>query len=354
MKVRGLIMALILGPGLVALAATNAHAVAGKFTGAPPGAVLSGGSLTLELEEPVDGKTEITVPVSQQGEFDTPAGVDQQKAKRCRYTNDKGETTSFRCGAYLAFGGGAAIAGTSGGQATSRLNRQIWRFDALFTAGGTTTLGSADASTTANVPGTRTASGGLSGLTGFTGGLMFRTHLPRAWTGPLGDLYGFFRWQEHAGRNGTGAEGDVHPTAGNDVSTSFKRYRDLEFGLGKSFDIFCRPNGRCQQLGIHAGVSLQYNRATVAWNESGGGGRSESVSTEAWRTGFVTGATYQISLEEAFGEGWAPFFALFGADFRYVPNMTVNGTSSTFPAFTYRGFVDPWEVTTWAGAGMSF
>jgi hypothetical protein len=106
---------------VIAMSATDALAVAGKFTSAPPGVTaLSGGSLTLELDQPVDGKTEITVPVNQQGEFATPAGVDERNVKGCRYTNDKGETTSFRCGGYLAFGAGAAAVAMTGASSAAQ------------------------------------------------------------------------------------------------------------------------------------------------------------------------------------------------------------------------------------------
>ena len=115
---RGVGAVLLVSAGFIGVFTTDAFAVAGKFTSAPPGAALSGGSLTLELEAPVDGKTEITVPVSQQGEFDVPAGVEERKTKRCRYTNDKGETATFPCGAYLALGGGAASTAATSGKGT--------------------------------------------------------------------------------------------------------------------------------------------------------------------------------------------------------------------------------------------
>jgi hypothetical protein len=86
---------------MIAIPATDAFAVAGKFTSAPPGAALSG----------VNGQSAVTVPVNERGEFTTPPGVEQDNIKNCRYRNDKGETTSFRCGGYLAFGGAAAGAG---------------------------------------------------------------------------------------------------------------------------------------------------------------------------------------------------------------------------------------------------
>lgn len=340
--------------GLIGFPTTDAFAVAGKMTSAPPGVALSGGSLTLELEEPLpDGKTEITVPVSQQGEFDVPAGVDEHKTKRCRYTNDKGETTTFRCGGYLAFGSGAVATTASGWASTTERATDSWTFDALFAFGGSTSLGSTDATTTASVPGAQRFTSGLGGLAGATSTVMFRAHLPLKLTGPLGDVWGYFRWNEHINRSAAGGEGDVHPAPGNDVSTSFKRGRDLEVGVGKSFSTFCR-NGFCQYFGIHVGASFQQNEITVSWNEGGGGGGlAERVSNQVWQTSFVTGAWYQFPLANL-GPDLDRLSAIFGVDFRRIPNMNVNGQSSTFGNFSYLGSIDPWEVTTWAGLGMAF
>lgn len=354
-SVKGLLTGLSICIGLVGLTATNVYAVAGKFTDSPPGAALSGGSLTLELGEPVDGKTEITVSVTQQGEFAVPPGVDESNVRQCRYTNDKGETTSFRCGAYLAFGAGAAALGSAGSSWASVKDRSQhgWTFDALIALGGTTSLGGTDATTTANVNGAQRFNSGLNGLSGLTGSLMFRAHLPRNWTGPLGDVWGYFRWNEHSDRKATGAEGDVHPTPGRDVSTQFRRGRDLEVGLGKSFTTVCHQDGACQYFGVHIGASFQQNKATVLWNESGGGGRDESASSKVWQTSLVTGAWYQFPLSQL-GTGWDMMSAVLGVDFRRIPNMSVNGQSSAFGNFSYVGSIDPWEVTTWAGLGMAF
>jgi hypothetical protein len=59
---------------MIAIPATDAFAVAGKFTSAPPGAALSGGELTLELNEPVNASgsragqyQELPVPERQRG-----------------------------------------------------------------------------------------------------------------------------------------------------------------------------------------------------------------------------------------------------------------------------------------------
>ena len=101
--------------GLVVVMATDAFAVAGKIVTTPPGvSALSGGELTLDLGDPVGGKTEIIVQLDAQGEFVTPPGVEKSNITRCRYKNDKGEETGwFHCGGYLAFGGEAAPATSS-------------------------------------------------------------------------------------------------------------------------------------------------------------------------------------------------------------------------------------------------
>jgi hypothetical protein len=115
MNVKGLLACFFLCVGLVGVMATDAFAVAGKIVSTPPGvSALSGGELTLELGEPVGGKTEIIVRLDAQGEFVTPPGVEKSNITRCRYKNDKGEETGwFRCGGYLAFEGGAALSTSS-------------------------------------------------------------------------------------------------------------------------------------------------------------------------------------------------------------------------------------------------
>jgi opacity protein-like surface antigen len=143
--------------GSIGISATEAFAVAGKFTSAPPGVTaLSGGSLTLELDQPVDGKTEVTVPVNPQGEFATPAGVDERNVKGCRYTNDKGETSSFRCGGYLAFGAGTGAAAMAGGSSAAQpLGKLLGSTTLRFSAFGGYNL----ANDVSDISGTGTFSG---------------------------------------------------------------------------------------------------------------------------------------------------------------------------------------------------
>jgi hypothetical protein len=124
-------------------------------------------------------------------------------------------------------------------------------------------------------------------------------------------------------------------------------------GLGKSFQTICHKDGSCQYFGIHAGASFQQNETMVLWNESGGGGKSESAASKVWQTSVVTGAWYQVPLA-GIGSGWDAWSCILGVDFRKIPNMNVNGGSSTFNNFSYLGSIDPWEVTTWAGVGMAF
>jgi hypothetical protein len=249
---------------------------------------------------------------------------------------------------------GAAAAASSGWSSVAEKSRHSWTFDAIISIGGTTSLGSTDATTTASVPGTQSFSSGLNGFSGPTGSLMFRAHLPKSLTGPLGDLWGFFRWNEHFNRSATGGEGDAHvPTPGNDVSTTYTRLRDLEVGLGKSFQTFC--NAVCQYFGVYAGASFQQNQISVNWNETGGGGLAQSSTSKTWQTSVVAGAWYQFPLAGlASGPQWEALSFILGIDFRRIPNMSVNGVSSTFGNFSYVGSIDPWEVTTWAGLGMAF
>jgi hypothetical protein len=157
---RGLVVGLFICMGFIGLTATQAFAVAGKFISAPEGVALSGGNLTLELEEPVDGKTEITVPVSQ-GKFNVPDGVDENKSQRCRYKNEKGEETGwFRCEGYLVFGSGMAAA--SGGGMAGGLMGGLFGTGGLefvIGGGGVTAFGGGNDGTSASSVSSSTTSG---------------------------------------------------------------------------------------------------------------------------------------------------------------------------------------------------
>ncbi len=341
--------------GWIAFSTVEAFAVAGKFTSAPPGVALSGGELTLELDEPVNGQSTVTVPVTN-GAFTTPAGVDKQNIRTCRYTNDKGETTAFDCGAYLAFGAGAAATGaaaaTSGWTAPTMRDPSAWAFDATAFVGGTGSIGSKDATTT----GTGTAAGqgtsGLDGLAGATYGLMLRAHLPLKLTGALGDIWGFVRWNQHSGRDGHGGSANLHnPVPGNESSTSLKRYADIEIGVGKSFETYCPENGPCHYFGAYAGYSLQRTKISTSTNEIV---TAPTFEDTKWNSSVVTGAWYQIPLA-GIGTGFEAYSFVFGVDFRRVPCMSVSGPSPTFPNTSYRGTTEEfWEYTGWGGINVSF
>ena len=350
---KGLVLGFVMCMGLIGFQAGEALAVAGKDVVVTAGTILAGATVEFELND----STTVTRQVDQQGQVELPLNVNRDTVRTC-YRRDQtatGETRNrIECGWWLpAASAAAAAAGGSASDAGLSSPPKILGVDVILGVGGTTALGGTNATTTANVPGTQMVNGGLGGLTGFTGSVLARVHLPLDWAGPGGDIWGYFRWNQHADRSATGAEVDAHSTLGKDVSTTFKRGQDLEVGIGYSYRMFCDRLNSCQSLGVHAGASFQQNRITVSWDESGGGGRKESADNKVWKTGVAAGLLYELPFSHLVGKG-TPFSAFLGLDFRYVPNMSVDGVSSTFGNFRYLGSVDPWEVTTWTGLGMAF
>jgi hypothetical protein len=208
--------------------------------------------------------------------------------------------------------------------------------------GGTTSLGKPDATSTGTGFGTGTSS--MGSLNGPTGSLMLRMHLPTKWTGPLGDIWMFARYNAQFNRSGTGGAADVHaPVPGNETFTKLKRGQDIEVGAGKSFHTF---DG--QYLGVYAGASFQQNKITTMSNEAG---PVRVFENEQWKTSVATGAWYQFPLSGV-GPGWERLSAIFGVDFRRVPCMNVTGMS---PITTYRGKTESfWETTPYAGINLAF
>jgi hypothetical protein len=82
--------------------------------------------------------------------------------------------------------------------------------------------------------------------------------------------------------------------------------------------------------------------------------RAPSFENTEWKHSVVTGAWYQIPLA-GIGTGFENYSFVFGADFRRVPCMSVDGPSPSFAATTYRGQTDSfWEMTTWGGVNLAF
>jgi hypothetical protein len=247
---------------------------------------------------------------------------------------------------------GAAAAATSGWTAAQARGESNWTFDGIVSLGGTSSLGSKDATTTTGglaINGQSTS--GLSGLGGTTGGLMLRAHLPSKWTGSLGDTWVFLRGNYHFDRTGTGGFRNAHnPVPGDETSTKFKRGGDIEFGVGKSVTTYCHEgNVGCQYIGVYFGGSIQQNTITVTSNEIV---RQPSFENSAWKPSYVAGVWYSVPLG-GIGTGWDNYGLVLGTDFRRVPCMTVNG-STPLPG-TYQGHTDAfWEVTTWGGISYTF
>jgi hypothetical protein len=291
--------------------------------------------------------------------------VDPQSVRETEVTTEDGERRRMAGAWFMSAGSmvldtatmavvpGAAAAAMaaepSGWTSTKTRSQTNWTFDAILFGGGTTALGSGNATTTGN--GLGSGSSELDSLTGPTAGVMLRAHLPRRYTGVLGDVWGFVRYNEHFSRGATGGRADFHPTNGLDSATTFTRNRDVEVGVGKSFETFCGNDGNCQYIGVYVGASFQQNKISMHSDESGGGGINNHFENQSWHTSVVTGAWYQIPLGRM-GQALDPFSLVLGVDFRRIPDMGVDGRSTL--GFNYHGQIDPWEVTTWAGLGVAF
>lgn len=332
--------------GSITLLATEAFAVAVKVVDASAATSLTGTEVKFELDE---GDPVIRT-VGQGGTVDVPANVTERNVRACYQKVVKNGETKWEpipCG-WFGLPGGMAAASSSG---WATRNDSNWKFDATFSLGGTASLGNTNATTTGGGLAAGQGTSGLNGLGGTTGSIMLRAHLPLKWTGPLGDLWTFARYNQHFDRTGTGGEANLHnPVPGNESSTSLKRGSDIEVGIGKSFQTYCHQGDvGCQYIGVYAGASIQYNRVTVSSNEIV---RAPSFEHSAWKPSVVTGAWYQVPLG-GIGTGWNDYSLVAGVDFRRVPCMSVDG-ATPLPA-TYRGVTDSfWEVTTWGGLTVAF
>ena len=334
---RGLTVGLFVCVGLVGLQARDAFAVAGKMTSAPPGVTaLSGGTLTLELEEPVDGKTEFTVPVNQQGEFTTPAGVEERNINRCRYTNDKGETAFFRCGGYLAFGGGVGAAATTGVAAAT--GSMVYSFlgstEAIVSGGFVTGIGSTGGNARSNFADT---SGKGDHLGGSSFNILLRSFVPFQ---PLGiKLGGFFEYDEFFGADGTGGVGVHHlnPTA-NDTRTIRKAHRAFGFGITQVV-----PVGSGFSLDFQQGIAFVRQSIEGVTDQSSGGGPTERFRKEFTSVAPKLGLSIEYQLPNI------PLRFRIASEFIYLPSAGVGGfanfSGSPF-AFSSRG---QWLATNTAG-----
>ncbi|ALA60509.1 hypothetical protein [Nitrospira moscoviensis] len=314
---------------MIAIPATDAFAVAGKFTSAPPGAALSKGELTLELNEPVNGLTEVTVQVNERGEFTTPPGVEQDNIKNCRYRNDKGETTSFRCGGYLAFGGGAAgMTGLTAG---------------LFVPGSTefiigggwgTGIGATGGSSRANA-GTLTGKG--EHLGGGAVNILIRSFFP---VEPLGikagafvEFDGFF---DAEGSSGIGVA-HLNPAA-DDTRMIRKVHRAFGFGFTQVV-----PVGAGFFLDFQQGIAFVQQSIEGITDQSSGGGPVERFRRDFTTISPKLGASIEYQLPN-----W-PVRVRLATEFIYLSSAGVNGFanfSTQAFAFQSRG---QWFATSTFG-----
>lgn len=262
---------------LIGLSYSDAFAVAGKITSPPPGVALSGGSLTLEFDEPLpDGKTEITVPVGPQGEINVPEGVDPNRSKRCRYTNDKGETVTFRCGGYFAMAGGAlaATAGAAGMAAPHRasLIHRLLDTELIFQAGQSWTSGINSTSSGAPPGGAPFLQGsGGSEASQFSYNFMLR-HLFDRFAPVLGGRpFVYFQGSAFNGFDGTGGSG-VSGTGLDRTALQRRISHAFGGGIGYTHPVYC-PNGanggECFEAGIFVGAKAIRQELSASADEAG-------------------------------------------------------------------------------------
>jgi hypothetical protein len=274
------------------------------------------------LEEPVDGKTEITVPVSQ-GKFNVPTGVDENKSKRCRYTNDKGETAMFRCGAYLTFGSGMAAA--SGGGMTGGLMGSMFGaggVEFVIGGGGVTAFGGANDGTSASSVSSSSMSG--NSLVGSSLNLQLRAFPVALYGIKLG---AFAEFDQFFGADATTGIDVFHPFGPNpqalDTKTTRRLKRAYAFGLTQVI-----PIGSGFSVDFLQGLAFLQQRIEGESDESKGGGTLVTASSSATNIVPKLGA----SLEYQF-PGSSISIRL-ASEFIYLPSQGTNA----FSTFTNRPY----------------
>lgn len=276
----GLWVALFMCAGsFIGLSATDAFAVAGKMTGAPPGATaLSGGSVTIELDEPVHGQREFTSTVGPNGEVDFPAGVDPNKGSTCRYSDGKGNTVTFRCGGYFAMGGGAAAGASNvaaaAGKSVSFLKRLA---DSWIDIQGGYSIPSGINSTstgTSSFGGSPFLQGsGANDMAGPSYNFSVRHPLDRF--RPMlggGAPYLFVQGSKFHGLEGTGGVG-VSSTGMDRASVTRELNYAVGGGIGFSFPVYCldgiRGGDQCFEAGGFVGGKVLRQRVSAVADEAG-------------------------------------------------------------------------------------
>jgi hypothetical protein len=305
----------------VGLLATAAYAVAGKIVNPPAGVAVAGGSLTLELTDPLpDGQTEITVPVDQQGGFEVPPTVDQKKLKTCRYKDSKGDTHLLPCGVLFFGGGGAgtAVATAPAGEFASMFGTWVPRIDATLAAGFA--FGLSDTDGFSKSPFNRTTKS-VDHLSGAAYSFTVRGFLPYKPL-PKTSLWLFGQYDYFDNVKGTGGKGDHHiPTPGEETEFTNQVKQSFGFGIGENFQI-----GDGFYIGAKQGGAVVWQTLTGHTDETGGGGKVETFRQDSTNLVPLLGLWVSKQL------GDSPVSFVVGSDWRYLPSGGVDGRSSlSFP-----------------------
>lgn len=266
----------ICASSFIGLSATDVFAVAGKIVSTPEGVTaISRGELTLELEEPVNNEKEITVRVNQQGEFETPPGVEERNIKSCRYKNEKGEMTPwFRCGAYLAFGGGAALATSSAAAHGASLPQRLldtW----LVIQGGYSVTNGINSTSQGAFPGGATflEGSGANSISAPSYNFMLQHPFDR-FRSKLGGgaPYVFVQGSKF---HGLDADGGIGVSGTGLDRTSLNREVSSAFGggIGFSYPLYCydgiRGGDKCFEIGAFVGGKGVRQRVSATADEAG-------------------------------------------------------------------------------------
>lgn len=276
MDARRLVAGFFLCVGLVVLMTTDAFAVAGKIVNTPPGvSALSGGELTLELGDPVGGKTEIIVKLDAQGEFVAPPGVEESNITRCRYKNDKGEETGwFHCGGYLAFGSGAALATSSAAAHGASLSQRLLDTWLVIQGGYSVTNGISSTSRGAFPGGPTFLEGsGANDISAPSYNFMLQHPFDRF--RPMlggGAPYVFLQGSKF---HGLDADGGIGVSGTGFDRTSLNREISSAFGggIGFSYPLYCydgiRGGDKCFELGAFVGGKGVRQQVSATADEAG-------------------------------------------------------------------------------------
>ena len=282
------------------------------------------------------------------------APIDPDQISEINVETNDGKTRRRRGGGYILDSNGAlaldirnwAVVGVAAA-ATAASTASTWGgthlFDITLFGGVGRTV--SDPMARSTQIGMNQAESGVGNLTGGKFGGKIRMHLPESLI-VVPNFWLFFGGEKFFDREGTGGRGSFHPTLGDDTSTKIFLEYALDFGVG--YTIPCPGEFNCS-FGVSAGASLVGMGVEGRTNESGGGG--EDNLFEDWRkqvAPFLGAWVYQ----PIFRVRDLPVSLVVGADFRYLPSVTLFGQSKILNndyEFQTQGF---WDADYYVGLNV--